>query len=221
VNNNAKKMARAVLATAILVSGTAAQATIISAGSNNPLNFSWSYTTSSNTLLTGFGSMTLSGFNTNSLTLLTSLTNTSSLGGQGGERLTALGFAISPNATGVSFSDTADSGLINAALGQNFPQYQEIEVCAFGGQNCAGGGHGGIYGAGGTDTFTINLLGIWGSSVDIDPIGFKYQTGYGSFEFTTSSSTSTSSGNVSEPATSSIALLALGFLGYGLRRKLS
>ena len=239
---------RLAIAAAILAVSGAANATIISAGSNNPLNFSWSYTTASNTLLTGFGTMTVSGFNSNSLTIATSLTNTSTIGGQGGERLTSFGFGINPEATGVTFSDAqgADGGMVDGVLyeGQgsdSIPSLHDvIEVCAFAGNNCAGGSNGGIYGANGTDSFTVTLAGTWGSSVDIDPIGFKYQTGYGSFEFTSTStssttssttttttssttsssgntSTSTSSGNVAEPGTSSMALLALGLLGFALR----
>ncbi len=59
------------------------------------------------------------------------------------------------------------------------PSLAKIEVCAFGGNNCAGGGNGGIYGAGGSDTFSILLGGTWGTSVDIAPIGFKYQIARG------------------------------------------
>jgi hypothetical protein len=237
---------RVALAAALLAVSGGVQATIIDSATNNPLNFTWSYTTSSNTLLTGFGTMTVSGFNSSSLTISTSLTNTSSIGGQGGERLTSFGFGIDPNATGVSFSDTSDGGMVDATLytGQgndSIPSLHDvIEVCAYGGVNCAGGSNGGIEGAGGSDAFTVTLAGTWGSSVNIDPIGFKYQTGYGSFEFTSSSSssstssttstttssgttstssgtTSTSSGTVAEPGTSSMALLALGLLALGLR----
>ncbi len=205
------KMAKhAAFAALLLIASGAAQATLVSAGLNDPLNFTWSYNTGSS-LLTGYGSMTISGFNTSQLTVLTSLTNTSALGGHGGERLVSFGFGIDPNATGVSFSDAHDGGMIGAVrnTGGNtsIPSlHSVIEICAYGGPNCSGGGNGGIYGAGGSDSFTLLLAGTWGSSVNIDPIGFKYQTGYGSFEFTTnsssSSSTTTSSTSTSSSSTS-------------------
>jgi hypothetical protein len=211
------------LAAAFVAASGAAQATVVDSGSNNPLAFSWSYDTGSS-LLTGSGSMTVSGFNSTSLTLSVSLTNTSLIGGIGGERLTAFGFGIDPNATAVTFSDSADAGMINAALG-SIPSISTVEVCAYGGSNCSGGSDGGIYGAGGSDTFSILLSGTWGSSVDIAPIGFKYQTGYGSFEFTsstsTTSTTTSSSGAAPEPGSGALLLLGLGLLvvGFALRRK--
>jgi hypothetical protein len=61
------------------------------------------------------------------------------------------------------------------------------------------------------------LAGTWGTSVTIDPIGFKYQTGTGSYEFTTTTSSTgstSSSGNVPEPGT-------LGLLGLGYARRMS
>jgi hypothetical protein len=175
--------------------------------------------------------MTISGFNSSSLTVTVSLTNTSLIGGIGGERLTAFGFGIDPNATGVSFLDANDGGMVSASLA-SIPGLSTIEICAWGGNNCAGGSNGGIL-AGASDTFSILLAGTWGDSVDIAPIGFKYQTGYGSFEFTSSTSTtsttgggtttSSTSGNAPEPGTGSLALLGLGLLaaGFGLRRKQS
>lgn len=204
-------------------------ATVITSSSNNPLLFTWLYSSAAGDL-TGNGSLTLSGFNTPTLTVAVTLANTSGLSTN---RLTAFGFGIDPNATGVSFSDAADGGMIDATLA-SIPSLSQIEVCAYGGQNCAGGGNGGILG-GANDSFIMNLTtgtttrirgetiitpGDWGSSVDIAPIGFKYQTGEGSFEFTTSSSSSgtsgqTSSGNtVPEPGV--LALLSVGLLGQAL-----
>lgn len=211
---------------------TMGNATVISSGSSNPLDFTWSYSSSAGNL-TGNGSLTLSGFNTDTLTALVTLNNTSSLSTN---RLVSFGFGIDPNAISVSFSDPGDTtGMTNATLG-NLPSMAAIEVCAWGGSNCSGGGNGGILG-GGSDTFTLTLktgtitkgkgnnpdtynYSNWGSSVDIAPIGFKYQTGSGSFEFTTSSSSSGTSGqsssgnNIPEPGM--LALLSVGLLGQAL-----
>jgi len=181
-------------------------AVTISEGSNNPYSFSWSYSSSAGTL-SGTGELALSGFNTNSLSVAVTLNNTSGLSSN---RLTAFGFGIDPNATSVGFSDIADGGMINVTMSQ-IPSLATIEVCAFGGRNCAGGSNGGILG-GGSDSFTILLGGNWGSSVNIDPIGFKYQTGNGSFEFTTGNG-----GSVPEPGP--LALFGLGLAALTLRRR--
>jgi hypothetical protein len=179
-------------------------ATIISATSNNPYAFNWS-SSGGGYNLAGLGSLTVSGFNSNLLTLNISLTNSTVASVASNARLTSFGFGINPDATAVSFSDTPDAGLINASLA-NIPSLALIEVCAFGGPNCSGGGNGGIMANGGSDSFSLVLKGTWGASVDINPIGFKYQTNNGSFEFTTGGSNP-----VPEPG--SIALLAIGLLG--------
>jgi hypothetical protein len=211
-----KKSGLALAIAGLMSLPTASMATIVDSG--NPLNFSWSFDTGSS-LLTGFGSMTLSGFNTNSLSMSVSLTNTSQVGGQGGERLTSFGFGIDPNATSIGFGDAADGGMVGASM-SSIPSLASIEVCAYGGNNCSGGGNGGIF-AGASDTFSLLLGGNWGSSVNIEPIGFKYQTGYGSFEFTSSSSSSSSSssGALPEPASASLVGLGLGLLGFGFARR--
>lgn len=212
----------AVIAAALLAAG-AAQATLVSTA-DSVLNFSWSYNTGTAAgTLTGNGSMSFSGFGTNFLTVQTTLNNTSLLSS---DRLTSFGFGIDPNATLVSFADLSDGGLV-AATSASIPSLSQIEVCAYGGNNCAGGSNGGIWG-GGSDLFTLILAGSWGTSANVAPIGFKYQTGSGSFEFTTSSSSgssssTSSSGNVPEPNSSALALLGLGLLGasFWMRRRTS
>lgn len=205
-------------------------ATVISSSSNNPLAFSWSSVGGPYTL-TGSGSLTVSGFNSSTLTVLVSLTNTTVAGGNPigkNARLTQFGFGIDPNATGVTFSDASDAGMVGANL-DNIPSLSTIEVCAYGGNNCSGGSNEGIYGDGGTDTFSLLLTGTWGDSVDIAPLGFKYQTSAGSYEFTTTSSSTTSTtsttggttGNIPEPSSSGLVFMGLGLVGasFWMRRR--
>lgn len=200
------------VAAASVVLATAAHATVISAGSNNPFAFNWSYASAAG-VLSGNGSLNLAGFGSNALTVNVTLNNTSALQNN---RLTSFGFGITPNATGVTFNDVNDGGMVGAAL-DNIPSLAAIEVCAFGGNNCSGGGNGGILG-GGSDSFSLVLGGTWGTSVDIAPIGFKYQTGLGSFEFTTTDRGGGSPPQ-SVPEPSVFALMGLGLLALGLRRR--
>ncbi|HET9976646.1 MAG TPA: cistern family PEP-CTERM protein [Burkholderiaceae bacterium] len=221
MNNRTFKAKRTLAFLALASASLCAGAVTISVDSNNPHQFVWLFSSAAGDL-TGSGQLTLSGFNSNVLTVGVTLNNTSATSSH---RLTSFGFGIDPNATGVTFSDVADAGMVNASMA-HIPTLATIEVCAFGGPNCSGGGNGGLHG-GASDSFSLLLSGNWGSSVNIDPIGFKYQTGAGSFEFTSSSATTSStsggvlaSGTVPEPGTGTLALLGLALLGagFGMRR---
>lgn len=128
-------------------------------------------------------------------------------------RLTAFGFGINPNATSVAFVDGGTTGMIDASLSQ-IPSLSQIEVCAFGGPNCQGGANGGIK-AGGSDSFNLVLTGDFGNrtSLAFDPLGVKFQTKVGSYEFSCSGA-DCRGGVVPEPATT--ALLGMGLFGLAV-----
>ena len=162
----------------------------------------------------GDGTMSLFSASTSEIIFNVTLNNTSLFTAPDTSksiRLTAFGFGIDPNATDVELVDANDGGLLDAAL-SSIPSLKTIEICAYGGKNCSGGRNGGIW-AGASDSFQLKIAGTWDDSVLIDPIGFKYQTDEGSYEFTASSSSGgpNTSGPVPEPGT--ITLLGVGILG--------
>ena len=191
---------------------------------NSPINFVISQNEGGGVVLTASGSLSITGgFNSSSLTLHVVLNNTSTLNGvpltaASNVRLTGWGFGINPNATSVTFSDASDGGIIDATL-DSLPGLAAIEVCAWGGNNCSGGANGGIQ-AGSSDTFDLILAGSWGNSVTFDPLGVKFQTDFGSFEFACTG-TCAGGGDVTVAEPKTLLLLGVGLIAFAAlgRRK--
>jgi len=183
---------------------------------NAPVGFSLSENVGGGLVLNATGSVSVtSGFNSSFLTLHVVLNNTSTQNGvpvtaAANVRLTGWGFGVDPDATGVVFANSTPGGLIDASL-DNLPSLAAIEVCAWGGNNCSGGANGGIQG-GSNDTFDLILAGHWANTITFDPLGVRFQTAVGSFDFACPPNCGgTASGDAPEPQT--LALVALALLG--------
>ena len=200
-----------------LASGHASAFFIDNAGDS--LNFSWSYAGGGYNL-TGAGTMTATALSAGSLTLQFVLTNNTTAASGVDARLTAFGLGIDPDASGVTFSDATDGGMVDASL-DSIPSLKTIEVCAFGGPNCSGGGNGGIFANGASDLFSLTITGAFANGVTIDPLGDKYQTNVGSFEFScsTTSTTGQCEGGRTVPEPGSLALLGAIAAAYVTTRR--
>jgi hypothetical protein len=216
-----RKFAGAILAAGLWTVGMgSANAMVINLG-DGPSNFAFSTTGGPYELFVS-GSLDLIALSDTSATLNITLNNSSTMSGGGAivspnnVRLTAFGFGINPNASSVMFSDANDGGMVGASLSQ-IPSLAQIEVCTFGGNNCAGGSNGGIY-TGSSDVFSLVLNGNFGglNALTFDPLGVKFQTDAGSFEFKCFD-TNCSGGTIPEPG--ALALLGIGLLGFAATRR--
>src|SRR5215510_5942012 len=130
--------------------------------------------------LAASGTMKLSTLNQTSATFDITISNDTLLSGDPGARLTAFGFLLKPAPTASSITIVDIGGVADVdafVLGgtpANVPSLNNENVCTWTGNNCSGGGSTGLK-DGQSDKYQITLTGSFGSTVDVDNFGIKWQ----------------------------------------------
>jgi len=171
--------------------------------------------------LTATAAFDVTSFTGTQLVLSVTLSNTTVLSGGVTEAgIASFGIGVTPDASGVLFTDVNDGAMTSAELQtgqQNFPGgFKNIDVCVYA-AGCSGGGQGSLLAVGQSDTFTLTIsFDTTVSSVTLDPFPIKFQTTAGSFEFGGSEPGPVPT-PVPEPATLALFGLGLAVLGASLR----
>jgi hypothetical protein len=158
-----------------------ASATSILVNGNTQFTVNW-FSDVTSPPLEGSARFTIGNFSATGFDLTIDLiTNSTSSTPNIGARLTSFGFGLSPNFT--SYSSVVN-GVTYSWGFSNFPAFGQVDVCGFGGQNCAGGGNGGLRpGQTMPGSMSIHFTGDFANGVTIAPIPVKFQTRVGSFQF--------------------------------------
>ena len=169
----------------------------------------WDYDTQGQTL-SAEATIKIVSLTANSAHVSIDLENTSTIG-----RLTSFGLSVG-NFTSIG-AGTSGSDL-PAFRTSNFPGYASVDACATSGNNCAGGGNGGIV-VGDSDSFTFALNGPFGSTLTLDSFAIKVQSGPNGASFELPGTPGDP--NIPTPEPGSLLLLGSGLTGLGflVRRK--
>ena len=169
------------------------------------------------------GSIEVSGISTTGLLLEVEISNDSPpLGINGNPRITSFGLAVDP---GIGSGTVSDATFLSTFDMGNFPGFGNVEFCAGSGNNCAGGGSGGII-AGATDIFTLNLLWLGGplatapDSITLSQFAFKFQGGPDGASFQIPGEPGGAVPPAQVPMPAAIAIVGLGLVALAASRKM-
>lgn len=138
--------------------------------------------------------------------------------------LMSLGLATTPDATGsfVSTGTVFDGVEDGNGAQQTFPGgFKGIDVCAFGGNGCAGSSINDGLQSGSSDTFVLSFAGSFGDlpAITLADFAVKFQTSSGSYELPGTSPEPEPGGSVPESGTLGLLGLALMGAAFAGRRR--
>ncbi len=169
--------------------------------------------------LSGSARFTISNLTTGGFDLLVDqIMNSTLVSPNINARLTSFGFGLSPNF--LNYSNVVNGSVFSWGF-TNFPNFGSVDACGYAGNNCSGGGSGGLnQGQSMAGGMSIHFDGPFSNGVTFSPIPARFQTGPeggGSYEFEGTITTNTAEAAVPEPA--SLMLVGSGFVLAARRLK--
>ena len=173
----------ATFALAVLtIAARPASASSITVTGDTVFTVNWLYT-ATNPDLSGSAVFTIGGFTSTGFDLtISNVTNTTAPTPDINARLVSFGFNLSPDFT---TSNAVDGTVFDWGFNKNFPNFGNIEVCAFAGAQCASGSPTGLTpGQSQSGTMSVHFTGDTTNGVTFSPIPVKFTTTpFSSLEF--------------------------------------